>query len=518
MTYTYHPDLHIKIWLSDDPNSFLNLENQIRLIQMREKNPRDRIHFIFDSELLTQKAVQALNIFCKEHTLIPIDAHKIQTQLRSEKEHKLYQFYKDELHHLKTGGNLAVASDILRWLSPIFKYGTYTDFDVPIDTSHLPSSIIIDAPLLLNIGSLHMGKKEFILANNDFLAIVDAQAESIERVQSGILARLKLYDNDFVERTEEELIDDNFLYRQLMKAMRNRSDIDYIAKSKKIRPSSLNSSLNLRSYINEVMSDPNKFLDFNKLRPNESNQAIVQRLRKELHTQLNWVKFLFFNKEYCLIKTILEQEDHKFLTYLMRKERDLYLKSIVVCTTGPIELSNALFNAYVLDEDKFIREVQPLSFNHYGLQKAFRSQNSIPLHEHVFGMLKFLGLEGEVNDSSWLPTGKKLQTLRTIRLMQYQKKLAFNLPSTLLSIKKEIELSIQKDSNTTKAHEQILNCFNQEKNEFDIIKFKNILINVNPNLCAEKTIKDLNDLCHEAVLFSLAKEKKLKLTARARIS
>lgn len=208
----------------------------------------------------------------------------------------------------------------------------------------------------------------------------------------------------------------------------------------------------------------------------------------------------------------------------MKKERDLYLKSIVICTTGPIQISNALFNGYVVDTDKFIREIQPLSFSHYGLQNAFRSQNSIPLHENVLGMLKFLGVnEGELNDSSWLDSGKKLQASRTKLLAARQKELAMSLPLSFSTIKNDVKKYIQKMTPTSchtflKEEEQtkiediklILSCFNQE-NEFNILQFKKILANIHQHqqdVYVQKLIEDLENLCHDAIIFNLAKDKK----------
>lgn len=538
MAYQYNTNLHVKIWLSNNPNVFMNLENQVRLIEMREKNPRDTIHLVFDSTLLNSTSIQTLQGFCNENNIISINAHTICDQLKSENEHKLYDFYNDELGNINTGGNLAVASDILRWLSPIFKYGTYTDFDYPIDTSNLPTTIDVDAPLLLNIGSLKLGKKEFILANNDFIAIVDEHAacKEIEKVQHGILSRLMEYDTDFIERTERALDKDGFLNRYLLKFMKNRSESVYIAKSKEIiTPDNHHSSLEIRNYIYQVMTDKIKFLDFNKITPEESHQSVIRRLRTNLKTQLNLVKRLFFTKEYFSIKRNLEQNDSKFLNYLMKKERDLYLKSIVVCTTGPIEIAHALFNNYVVDVDEFSKKIEPLSFSHYGLQKAFQSQNSIPLHEHIFGMLKFLGVgDGELNDSSWLDAGKKLQELRTKHLAERQKNLAENLSFSIYTIKKDIEVELQKmtqknDTSFFKAKNQariaalelILTCFHQKEHEFHINEFHNILHNLHPNKRTmftgffidkvQKLIEDLECLCHDAIIFSLAKDKKIKL-------
>ncbi|MBI2785237.1 MAG: hypothetical protein HYX60_02565 [Legionella longbeachae] len=380
--YQYNPNLHVKIWLSNNPNLFLNLENRVRLIEMREKNPLDKIHFIFDSTLLIHESINALYEFCAENSIIPIDAHTIKEELESEREQKLYQFYL------------------------------------------------------------------------------------------------------------------------------------YIAKSKEVNTlKAPNSSLKIRAYINEVMTDKTKFLNFNKISPTESDEAVIKRLRKDLQAQLGLIKFVFFNTEYSLIKCILEQDDEQFLSYLMEKERDLYLKSIVVCTTGPIEVSKALFNAYVVDTTQFMKEVQPLSFNYYGLQKAFRSQNSIPLHENVFGMLKFLGEDnGKLNDSSWLYSGSKLQASRIKKLVVRQEELALSLPDSFTTIKYDIEEYLQKASKNflnkiffktrnkekISTFELILSCFNEAENTFDINQFKNVILSIatyKKDIYAHKILEDLENLC-----------------------
>ena len=69
MPYTYNPHKHVKIWLSKNKDSFLNLENQLRLIKMREMNPKDEIHFVYDSQLLSEAAQKELVVFCKKHKI-----------------------------------------------------------------------------------------------------------------------------------------------------------------------------------------------------------------------------------------------------------------------------------------------------------------------------------------------------------------------------------------------------------------------------------------------------------------
>lgn len=52
---------------------------------------------------------------------------------KTTEEKKLLTIYHDELRHFGSGGNFGTASDILRWLKPIYALGTYSDFDVIID-------------------------------------------------------------------------------------------------------------------------------------------------------------------------------------------------------------------------------------------------------------------------------------------------------------------------------------------------------------------------------------------------
>ncbi|WP_428414179.1 glycosyltransferase family 88 protein, partial [Legionella sp.] len=454
----------------------------------------------------------------------------------SDNEQRLFHFYDDEITHLNQGGNLAVASDILRWLSPFYQLGTYSDFDYPIDTSALPEQIDVDAPLLLNIGSLKLGSKEFILANNDFIAVVDEQAANqlINKVHQNLLMKLAHYDNDFNEQVEKQF-SDTLLSRYVVRLMRNRSETLYIAKSKDLKQQPelidsipLRSSRSYRNYIQQIMVSNDLFLRFNK-QGSESSTDTIQRLRNELEQNMNLVKFLFFNKEYAESKQILQLNDDDFLTYYRKKEINLYFKSIIVCTTGPVEIAHALFGKYVMNSPELINEVQPLSFNHYQLQHAFKSPNSIPLHENPIGMMKFLGAsEGEVNDSSWLESGKQLQEARIKTLKAQKEVFSSNLSQSLLTIKKDIENNLQKSSNplfkkrseTQKQllHE-VLDCFHEEQEQdFDVEQFQSILKNNNQATRlyfspTKRLIEDLQKLSHEAVVFGLTQQRKIILNA-----
>ncbi len=503
----------------------MNLENQVRLLEMREQNPNDEISLVYDSALLGAEAIAQLEIFCAENRIVPVDATMFEKRILTEKERALLNFYKDEISNLNSGGNLAVASDILRWISPLYEHGTYTDFDFPVDTSVLPSTIEVAAPLLLNIGSLKMGKQEFILSNNDYVAIVDPNAakEQLERVQSGIIEKLTQYDTDFIERTTEQL-QNNFFNRYMLKFMNNRSESYYIAKSKELDKHQT-SSRNIRNYIRQVMSNKDKYIDFSRKSREESNDEVIQRLKSGLKNKLTLVKYLFFSKEYLEIKHTLQKDDDTILAYLMKTELNLYLKSIVVCTTGPIQISEALFGGYVFDSNDFVKNIQPFSFNHYNLQKTFRTQNSIPIHSSPLHMIRFLGKgEGELNDSSWLESGGLLQDTRIKKLEQRQQEFASSLPNVLMALKHNIEEHIIKLSRTRhgaflekqrktnkEALEEVLRCFHQEKNEneFDVAQFQNIFTELFHNQ-SKKPITDLEKLTHKAIIFGLTKNRKIK--------
>ena len=101
--YLYNPHNHVKIWLSNRRGLFMHDENQMRLIEMRYKNPNDRIHLVYDSSLLDVQATVNLHQFCSEHSIIPVDANEFGKLLKASGEKKLYEFYKDEINHLKDG-------------------------------------------------------------------------------------------------------------------------------------------------------------------------------------------------------------------------------------------------------------------------------------------------------------------------------------------------------------------------------------------------------------------------------
>lgn len=539
--YLYNPHRHVKIWFSNKPAVFLNTENQMRLIAMRDKNPDDAISLVYDSSLLNQQAINDLHDFCREHTIAPIDANDFGPKLVTEKERILYKYFKDEVTHIGEGGNLALASDIIRWLNLVYTQGTYTDFDVPVDTSALPDQVAVAVPLLLNIGSLKLRNKEVVLTNNDYIAIVDPKSaqQEIEKIQAGFIKVLGNYNTDFIEETERTLGGDSFFRRLIINLMKNRSESIYIAKSRSVfNDGKQRESREVRQAINELMSDQNKFLDFNKINESEPNEAVIERLRKGLNKQLGFIKWLFFRKEYYEDKAVLAGTNDELLSYLMKKEKALYLKSIVVCTTGPIAVAKSLFDGYVFGSAYFSKVLRPYSFNHYGLQHAFQSKNSIPLHTSIWQMMNFLGAEdGSLNDSSWLEQGAIMQGSREVLLDQRRQELRTSLPTTLLAFKKDMEEQInkieaqvnglfgfyRKESRAAKIQimYQILACFETAPKNFNVRAFRSIMSEMNQNKDlvyaglfsshTQELIEQLEKTCHEAVVFGLTNNRNISL-------
>lgn len=207
MAYSFNPHRHVKIWLSKDKDIFLNLENRIRLVRMRDINPADEIYLVYDSSLLSSKALEELESFCAKYKITAKDVHKdVIPHCRSEEEKKLIKIYEDEISHLEDGGNLAVGSDVLRWLRPVYELGTYTDFDVHVDTRELPETISVEKPLLLSLGSYAVKSDvESICINNDTIAVVDSQEalSDIQKIQKFIYASCSKQPSDggnFIER------------------------------------------------------------------------------------------------------------------------------------------------------------------------------------------------------------------------------------------------------------------------------------------------------------------------------
>lgn len=542
MSYKFNPHAHVKVWLSNNPDVFMNFVNQTRLIDMREKNPNDVINLVYDSSLLTLKANAELLTFCYENNFTPVDADSFKDTLNP-LESALYGFYKDEVTHLKEGGNLGVASDILRWLSSLYRIGTYTDLDVPLDTSRFPDEVKLETPLLLNIGSLRLlGNKEMVLVLNELIGVADEKQAKpdIERVQAYIVEKLRNYSSNFVETTEKELGTGSYLNRTMLGQMKNRAETLYIVKANELIDGAKQhyskdeiTSRELRGYVTHIFRDNDSYLNFKRVGL-ETNKDIIQKLRNECQSQLGFIKWLFFRSEYQQISRMLELNDEKFVTALLKKEKSLYIKSIVVCTTGPIAVMDAYFGKCVLSSSEIDQKAKHVAFSSYGLDKAFLSRNVVPLHQDPVSMLRYMGADvGELNDSSWLEEGMSLQARKQKALLEEKRVFEAYLPDALTMLHQNItskitQLKEQDDElfafifrkrrhAKIDALTQVANCFDQTDGlNFDIAAFRRCVAKVDPRAYdgvfsreTETLIKQIESLCHKAIVFRSTDESKI---------
>ena len=206
--YFYHTNKLYRIWLSDKPDVFLGLENELRFIHMRENNKNADLYFIYSASSLNEAAKTKLQAFCKQHRIMPVDFDSaLAALLEHPADIELYANAKAELQHTltHTGGNLAAAADCIRQIVAVNEhYGYYSDFDTKCCFDKLPSSEFqTQSPILFNGDHYSDENHNIILnSNSDFLAYAydpedpsrlhsDA-VEAIRHVQQLILANYRV--------------------------------------------------------------------------------------------------------------------------------------------------------------------------------------------------------------------------------------------------------------------------------------------------------------------------------------
>lgn len=159
---------HYKIWFTEVPQIFLDIENQLRFIKTVNANPGITFTFIYSSKCLNSSAIQNLQSFCARFKIIPID---FDTELSSLLEHDndkvLYDLAKNEitrtLNH--TGGSFACASDIIRLIVPVVaKYGIYGDFEPRLNFSKSPEVIERDVTFILDVSFATLGNDRLLFS------------------------------------------------------------------------------------------------------------------------------------------------------------------------------------------------------------------------------------------------------------------------------------------------------------------------------------------------------------------
>ena len=435
-SYPFNPHRHVKIWLTKDKDIFLNLENQLRLVRVRELNPNDEISFLYESRLLSDTALAALRIFCAKNKISAKDIHSdIIPLCETQYEQNLLTIYEGEIANFSQGVGLSVPSDILRVLKPVYSLGTYSDFDVAIDTRQLPAVVPVNGYLLCNLGSLqHVKNYETPYFNWDIFAVVDEPAAlpTIQKVQASLYAAcLRQEANQPSSYLRKMLQYASALDRilppvaavWLFNIFKNSPEI---ATQLQLHNMALGkSSLELRQTI---VAQTESNIIFSRLvfpEATGSNTDIIHRVaimkRQEIKKQLTWTNwFLMTRTEYQSLKSLAAIRDNDvFVTKLRLQQRQSLLKQSVLCTSGPGVAFCTLFPEvlYSLEEGK--QRIVPYSLCTYGLDKAFLSQNGVPMHATQKKLLTLLnGKIGETNDVSWLEEGRQKIHTREHRMMQ----------------------------------------------------------------------------------------------------
>lgn len=179
-SYTIDIGKFCKIWFSKNPNEFLGIKNQLRLIQLRGKHPEAEITFVYSAHCLSESAQKELMTFCKKHKIKAVDFDtEIKAALQNSSDEtlelKIYQLAMQEINKTLdgSGGNLAAASDGARLLEVVARYGIYSDYDVELDFSTIKQrKIKFDKPIMIQ-ASVAEEPYQYPQVNNEFLAIAE---------------------------------------------------------------------------------------------------------------------------------------------------------------------------------------------------------------------------------------------------------------------------------------------------------------------------------------------------------
>lgn len=466
MPYLYFPHRHIKIWLSSKPGSFLILENQLRLASMREMNPNDDLYFIYDSRLLTPTAISTMILFCKKHRIITKDVLiDVIPYCQTQEELNLLEKYTEQITHLDAGGNLAVASDVLRWLSPIYKLGTYTDFDVPVDTRRLPHCVMVKRPLLFNLGSLACTEElESISLNNDIMVVVNHEAalKTIQNIQKAIYyscsvqtpPALTYFIDDFKANTKR-LTSPKYLKRilsthQTYQALSTLRSLGIGKSPQEVRHRVIELSKDNDSY-SDYLLEPYQLEHIHLTSEAKVNYA-ADNMRKALESQNGRANPTYFSD-------LLAIKDDALLIQKLRTSFRMHLlKNSVMYSAGPAVVSFGAFQAGMLYTPEEIDEqITPFSFSHYDLTHGFSSQNGVPFHSSPDDYLTLKSAQpiGAINDLSWLEEGQDVLFARETKI----EKATITLQRLYRKYKKSQDLSPKEEHPPTSTALQTMYSF-----------------------------------------------------------
>ncbi len=407
MKYELNPHKHVKIWLSTKPDVFMNQINQLRLIKMCVTNRNDNIYLVYAESLLSPNAQAELKKFCWKHEIIPKSLEQdVLPYCEGPEETNLMAIVQQEIHALGRGGNVASASDVMRWLKPIYSLGIYSDFDVKVNTKNLPDVIVVDAPIITAIGStlLPIDKFEAISLNNEVLAVVGDDAKALEQIKS-------------IQRAIHEVYQDNKHYLDYGKRLVRDMNIAFLGPvvSKNFNAPKINQIIQqMPEFQAAAMLASHQKSTPIELREQIANGVFTQALNlgqylsqfREMHQKVindpNTHPKL--RSQYEQMATMTDKE------YIAKLESDFnhrLLSVSVTHSTGPVAIAMGLFDDAALPSNK-LDQIKPYALSSYGLDEAFHSENRNGFHTDENDPKvqdKIHGEMGSLGDAAWTPSG-----------------------------------------------------------------------------------------------------------------
>lgn len=433
MTYQLNLHRHVKVWLSEDRNSFLNPVNQLRLIRQRYLNPQDEIHLAFDSRLLSLEAWRALQQFCENYKIKPINIQNIKPKNTNEK--RLLNHYEQEIFNIKQGGNTGAASDLLRWISGIYTLGIYSDFDVEVDTRALPEAISVESPIILDVGSMQDGTQDFVQVNNHVIAIIDSEdAETlVHEVQQGLLDAFenKDYFAHLARILEAEEKQCNIRAKHMLTEIRTQSRALHAMRH------NMETVQELRHSLMHVVSQETKDAIQFQMDVIEANKQLPKQLREAMASLIpKWVQ-----------EQTKKMDEMKLVELYNHLLKNTQLKSLIftlLWTSGPGIVGLALLGQLIFSSSEVCQRIKAFALTTYHLREAFKTSNTLPFHTDFAHFLRNgnFGV-GECCDISWSEQGAGLLQQRAEMIREEVKGLQLRFAART-ELKQAIELHIEK--------------------------------------------------------------------------
>lgn len=377
-----------KTWFTNDPEIFLNFENQLRFIKFRKYNPEADISLVYSSELLSEKAKQKMNVFCATHNIMAVNFDtEIFGNSIDPQEIAIHQLAKQELQAwapIDIGGNGAAASDILRFSKKVIeKCGVYSDFDVIVKLDELPKKYKIKSPIILPTRC------------NDFIAFAKDQDDNIhihayDLIDKGQLAIISNYKAIKDSTNSQELLSFIPDLSQHFDFTSNADDIKYFYDLYSKQNSTEKSLPNFRYFINSLSTQ-------DILKQKYTEIIALNRVKEPYLIQLqdnamNDFSTLTDEQSKLLLANLLypdaDDSINKTTKYISNFKRSMYL-ALVTEFSGPtithklLEgsydhlISNNNLSEYIQTQGDLIRDRNDLSWHSTGAAKIKNKEEKL---------------------------------------------------------------------------------------------------------------------------------------------